>query len=179
MIVANKIGEIMGKKKKNRRPPQLRDEDLPRDVGVEFTVEANADEIFAEFISSHDVPLNEAEFLDEDQTPPRASKRRGSMPHFDLDLHGLHVDAACRQVEHFIRERLAQIEDPFTITIITGRGLHSGPGGGVLARDVYDYVRGRFLPLVQRMDEAPTAATLGGLPLRGYFQVTFKPKSSR
>ena len=61
-----------------------------------------------------------------------------------------------------------------TLNIITGKGLNSGMGGGVLAREIPDWVRERFAKHIVDMDESPAEVQLGGIPIRGYFRVTIK-----
>lgn len=143
---------------------------------VSFDMEPDADAIFLESLDSMDVRKAQR---DDDDFPPQATAKRssGGSSH-ELDLHRMTVSEATRAVDHKVAEILAGLAKgaEVTLKIITGKGLHSGPGGGVLARDVHDYVKNRYALQIVHIEESPAKATLGGVPLRGHFNVKLRAR---
>lgn len=99
-----------------------------------------------------------------------ARKKRGTM--IEIDLHGMTVDEAQRAVDAVIA-RLPRGQEA-RLRIITGKGLHSGPEGGVLGRDIHYHVATRYRSAIVRLDESPADVRLGGVPIRGHFDVTLR-----
>jgi DNA-nicking Smr family endonuclease len=91
-----------------------------------------------------------------------------------VDLHGLTLEEAkdfvCLRLEALLDEFSGQ----FTVTIITGKGKHSGPGGSVLAKEIHRFVRQRFDAQITYLEESPSDVIVGQFPLRGHFRVSLK-----
>lgn len=93
-----------------------------------------------------------------------------------IDLHGMTLDEARRHVDDRINDLLVKLNpgNVVTINIVTGKGLNSGAGGGILAREIPEWVRNRFARHILEMDESPADVQLGGIPLRGSFRIKVK-----
>ena len=96
--------------------------------------------------------------------------------HEEIDLHGLTLDQACRELDVTV-ERLFQLYPKTTIhlKVITGKGRHSGPEGPVLAGGVHGYLQRTFRRSIKEIQESPEEVQVGGMPIRGHFMVVFKP----
>lgn len=100
-----------------------------------------------------------------------ARQARGSVKTISVDLHGLTVVEACQRVSQSIDAMRARDKGVFCLRVITGKGLHSTHGRGVLARDVYDYVKNSYHSSIESIDESPAVVQIGGVPIRGHFDV--------
>lgn len=103
---------------------------------------------------------------------PQKPRKKRSLDVYTLDLHGLRLAEAEFAVDRFFAELLSSGSVLCRAKIVTGRGLHSGPEGGVLVAAMYDYVRRKYHDFIVSIDESPAACTLAGVPLRGFFFVT-------
>lgn len=92
-----------------------------------------------------------------------------------LDLHGLTAEEARDEIRQFIDRLLSQTHGKFTVRIITGKGLHSRDGA-VLPRDSHYFVKQRYSDRIVRIDDSPADVLLGGIPIRGHFDVVLKGK---
>ncbi len=92
----------------------------------------------------------------------RAAKLRRLTLDDSLDLHGRRVEEALLIVETFVAAAARQ--GLRTVLVITGKGLHSPTGAGVLRRAVEQWIERRGKPNVVAWAEAPRE--LGG---RGAF----------
>ena len=90
-----------------------------------------------------------------------------------IDLHGLTVTEAETEIERKI-QTLRRTQKHLKLRIITGKGLHSAGGQGVLARDIHHFVKQRFGPSIVSIQESPLDVQLGGVPIRGHFDVVLK-----
>lgn len=121
-------------------------------------------------------PLSEGDAGSTDRNT-RGKSRRGKQNQeiFVIDLHGLSQAAAESRLESLLRPRLAEATGmDLTVKIITGKGLHSGPGGAVLPNAVHAYIRRAFQHSIVAIEESPAEVILGGLPVRGHFHVTLR-----
>lgn len=100
-----------------------------------------------------------------------ARKKRGAAV-VEVDLHGMTVEQAQRAVDSAIA-RLPRGQE-IKLRVITGKGIHSGPEGGVLGRDIHYHVATRYRSAIVRLDESPADVRLGGVPIRGHFDVTLR-----
>ena len=142
-------------------------------------LEEDAERIFREFLEK-DSMLPAKDQDSGSETRFRAiskSKRRGSGKHakdvqVTIDLHGMRVAEACQHIEEQMDVVLAEAKGQvISFRFITGKGRHSGPEGGVLVREVYEYVLRRFAKRLVSIDAPPFETRLQGLPLRGYFDM--------
>ena len=88
----------------------------------------------------------------------RASKKATPEPESSLDLHGKTTEEALSALARFVAQAAAGKMK--TVVVITGKGLHSHDGVGVLRREVERWIRRRGKQRVRAFSEAPRA--LGG-----------------
>ena len=62
----------------------------------------------------------------------------------------------------------------FEVRVVTGKGLHSGAGGGVLAREAHQFVLARYRREIISISDSPADVAISGVPLRGHFDVTIE-----
>ena len=92
-----------------------------------------------------------------------------------IDLHGLTEGEAKTFLDREIYANLSKSAmSSHSFKIITGKGKHSGPGGGVLVSEIHKYILLRYGPNIVRIDSSPAETMINGLPWRGYFSVTIK-----
>ncbi|MFK7825386.1 MAG: Smr/MutS family protein [Oligoflexales bacterium] len=166
----------MGKKRKNKN---IRELSGPTERGVNFDLEEDADELFSSYLDAMDplAVLSEKEAKPEESEPAKPSRNSKSKAReLQIDLHGYALADAIYQVDCYIQNLLKEGARIFTCKIITGKGRHSGPEGGVLAKEIHSHVRDTYRREILRIEESPADATLNGLPLKGYFNVTFSRK---
>lgn len=143
-----------------------------------FDLEENAADLFAEHLKNIDNDLIEKDKLD---TENAASTKQAARTHqkqikvqlFSLDLHGKTLAEAEDEVEHKIQELLKSLQSGFTLRIITGKGLHSPGGEGVLATEIWRYVNKKYAGKFRQIDASPADVKLGGRLIRGHFDVVF------
>jgi DNA-nicking Smr family endonuclease len=99
--------------------------------------------------------------------PSRTSSTAGLR---SIDLHGMTLDEAKSELRRIIAE-ISAIRGTHQLRIITGKGRHSGSGGGVLISEIHDFFARSFGRLVKRMDENPDKLRVSGKPIRGHFDV--------
>jgi len=145
--------------------------------GVRFELESDAEKLFksaVDAMSHRSAPLIAK---DEDRSAHNFAKsRKNKASPVKIDLHGMTLEAAKRYVDNRINDILVHLAPGASaaVDIVTGKGLNSGSGGGVLAREIPEWVRQRFARHIVEMDESPAEVQLGGIPLRGNFRVTIK-----
>ena len=87
-----------------------------------------------------------------------AARRLHETPQDEVDLHGMRVEEALRRLTGFlVSARSARLR---TVLVITGKGLHSDDGRGVLKEAVERWLRDQGQGRVRAFQEAPR--TLGG-----------------
>lgn len=104
----------------------------------------------------------------EPKSTPSCKRKKGNDLPLVLDLHGLTLDEAQRSIENNI---LSLKRGRHRVRIITGRGHHSPKGQGVLAREIHGFVMTRFSNKIASIDASPHEITLGGMPIKGSFDV--------
>ena len=137
---------------------------------IHFALEDDAEDIFVKFLEENQIPDKDSE---SHQSRSQKSRKHQAQPQIEIDLHGLTVREACKIVSHKINEVKAQ-SLVFTVKIITGKGLHSGPSGGVLSTEVYSFVMDRYAQHIDQIEDPPHEIKLSGVPIRGHFTVKFK-----
>ena len=100
------------------------------------------------------------------------SDKKSSNP--SIDLHGLTLDQAKDYVSLRLDAILDDLSGQTTVTIITGKGKHSGPGGSVLAKEIHRFVRLRYEAQIVYLEESPADLVVGQFPLRGHFRVSLR-----
>ena len=152
---------------------------VPRLPAIKFEDFADADAVFLQHISEEEFRPSVSKMVEipgNSESKP-ARKSRAGDTRLEVDLHGLTLSEAIQCLDAAIAKALAGAQREVTIKVITGKGLHSGPGGGVLAREIHSYVSARYGLIISRIDASPAEALLGGVPLRGYFVVTLMPRA--
>jgi DNA-nicking Smr family endonuclease len=160
----------MSKRKKSKATPRQLS---PARSGLRFELEPDAEELLHEYLAVLPVNISELKEGDHHHHHPAPKPVRRVAPGFRLDLHGFTLAEAKSEARRFIGEQLAKNFGRFSVTIITGRGLHSGLSGGVLVREIYHFIQSTFRANIVKIDASPAESTLDGLPLRGYFLVHF------
>lgn len=106
------------------------------------------------------------------ERPQTRPDRRSITP--SIDLHGLTLEQAKDYASLRLDSLLDETSGQFTVTIITGKGKHSGPGGSVLAREIHRFVSQRYDDHIVYIEESPGDLVVGQYPLRGHFKVSLK-----
>ena len=106
------------------------------------------------------------------ERPQGRNDKRSVNP--SIDLHGLTLEQAKDYVSLRLDSLLDEIAGQITVTIITGKGKHSGPGGSVLAKEIHRFVRLRYDAQILYIEESPGDLVVGQYPLRGHFRVSLK-----
>ena len=70
-----------------------------------------------------------------------------------------------------MNELLINAARVFELKVITGKGLHSGDEGPVLAEEVYKHIKSKYKKKILKIEPPPMASTINGIPLRGFFIV--------
>ena len=127
---------------------------------------AQGREIMESFLAN-DAPPQKKEDL-----PSKHSKnqQKAIKKNIKCDLHGLTVAEAKSQVEQLV----SSLEQTTQLQIITGKGRHSGPEGGILIKEIYHFVKTKYQHRTEKIDHDPSQDLLNGLPIKGYFHVTLK-----
>jgi DNA-nicking Smr family endonuclease len=142
--------------------------------GVRFDVEDDAETLFRQAVDQ--IGSTRGKILLKDESPDRAPRAKSKPREVKIDLHGMTLEQASRHVDDQVNAILENLApgNVATIDIVTGKGLNSGSGGSVLAREIPEWVRNRFARHILEMDESPADVQLGGMPLRGNFRVKMK-----
>ncbi len=111
------------------------------------------------------------EKVSEERLAGRSEKK---LSNSSIDLHGLTLDQAKDYVSHRLDCLLDDLSGQTTVTIITGKGKHSGPGGSVLAKEIHRFVRQRYDAQIVYIEESPADIVIGQFPLRGHFRVSLR-----
>lgn len=163
----------MGRKNKGRspeeggRPPKLPAHDK--------AAEEEADRVFLEAMAHMGkIPSKDRlqDEIDKNNAARRPAKVTGPTK---LDLHHCTLPEARGRVDGLLGNLVATIKAPVTVQIITGKGRHSGPGGGVLASEIHRHVCQRYAQYIVHIEDSPSDVVVGDLPIRGYFHVTLGP----
>ena len=173
---------VSKKKSANRDAGQRKDRNGVRKLpAVTFEDFAQADEVFLAHVESGALMPRSGKETNEGAPPGenvshsksgRAKGGKGKRSEHKIDLHGLTVDEAKRTLDKVVMRALATAGDAVTFHVVTGRGIHSGPGGGVLVSEIHRYVEERYGPRIVSIESSPAETQLGGLPWRGSFRVT-------
>lgn len=154
------------KKKKSR----------PKDVsGIKYELEEDSADIFLRYVEQNDIFDKDSNFVDDKSRKRKRRKNDRKERSLTIDLHGMTLDEARRWIDVKILPLLKEKGVCNRITIITGKGLHSGLGGGVLSKEIHSYVRDRFGNYIVDLEESPSNLCIDGLPIRGHFTVVIKP----
>lgn len=99
--------------------------------------------------------------------------KKNKVGQYTFDLHNMSLDEAIFKLTTFIDQKRQQ-NIICHFKIITGKGLNSGPAGGVLSKEVYEYIRSHYKNKLLQIDPPPYKDKIDGIPLKGYFNVSLK-----
>lgn len=100
-------------------------------------------------------------------------KKGAALASTEIDLHHHTKDEAEQALNRLILELKAK-HKRVKLRIITGKGHRSKDGKGVLVRTIHSFVSDRFSQAIETIQPCPSASTIDGQPIRGYFDVVFK-----
>lgn len=163
---------------KRSRPPLDRETDPVRkeDTLDHEHGELDHDEraLFLEYLEK--IPKNASKMkADGEERPKRKKKpkKRKSEP-IEVDLHGLTLEEAIRYIDQFISQYLPKKSgSDLKIKVITGKGLRSGPSGGVLPREIHRHIKDRYFMSIKEIEASPDEVKVDNIPIRGHFFVVF------
>ncbi len=130
-----------------------------------------ADQVFHDYLNAladEELLLAKKGLLPE---PSKAPAKVSFPKRRQVDLHGLTLHEALRALDATLQDFLASSQKRLELTVITGKGLHSGAAGGVLVKEVHAYLLRTYRKCIFRIDPSPHETLVNGLPLRGFFNV--------
>ena len=161
----------MGKKRKHKIR-QL-DSASPLEADTKIELEENSLEIFEEYLNKTDwdkvakeVSRKGKEALKEKKKPNKNKELKTI-----LDLHGHTLREAKEVLDSLVLDVINSKMDSLSLKVITGRGLHSKDGPGVLAREIPLHLSAKWARRIVFIEESPANLLLGDIPLRGSFIV--------
>ncbi|MBC7660216.1 MAG: Smr/MutS family protein [Chitinophagaceae bacterium] len=163
------MGKSKGRNKTNQN-------NLVPPTPVRFELEENALELMESHLALFKPRAKDADTnarQERESVKKQKAKQRGSNVIQEIDLHGLTLEQAEREVAEAITRR-SSLNEKRTFKIITGKGRHSSSGRGVLIREIYLFVVHRYGPWIEQIEESPDGVRLGGEAIRGHFHVTLK-----
>ena len=163
--------------RKNRKKIEVskkssKNKSLSKDSKLVIELEENADELFANAIDEDWKP-HEHQDSNFEQVK-KSSKGKSSKVERRVDLHGKTVAEARSVVGSLIEDLRMRYTGLVTLKVITGKGLHSKQGVGVLGREIHDYVSNKYVHNIVEIDDSPCDVLVHGVPIRGHFKVIFK-----
>ena len=166
------MGKNRKNKSKNKKSPASHgagDQYSP----VRFNLEENADELFLEaFENLKSNSVVDKDFHSGDAKSTQGKNRAESKSAIAIDLHGCTLAEAQLKIESTILQLLATPGKSHNIRIVTGKGIHSAGSSGVLAAEIHGYVWSRFGKYITKIQESPHVVKVGGVPIRGHFDLT-------
>ena len=141
---------------------------------LKIELEDDADDIFKRAIEEEWDPYSHNDASDVGLRPKKATKGKSSNISLSIDLHGMTVTVAQQEVSEKILDMKSLYTGLVSLQVITGKGLHSGRDGGVLSREIHDYVSNKYHNNIISIDDSPCDVKLHGVPIRGHFTVVFK-----
>jgi DNA-nicking Smr family endonuclease len=161
----------MGKSKPSNRPTNSSHDREEGSDDIDLFLEA------VERVSVSDIKRHKSS----DGLKSSASKARGrgnssGAVRQSIDLHGMTIDQARARVSQGIERLRDQGHGTVHLKVITGKGLHSPDGRSVLADAIHSYVVNAYGSEIQTIDENPSNVTIGGVAIRGHFDVVLKFK---
>ena len=170
----------MGRKRKQKLP-QLSAEQAAFGGEPELTDSAAMDpaEVMLAFIAAEDGDLLKRKGVGREYSDSLPAAKRSATPRkgryaLEIDLHGLTLVDALLQVDMQIRYCFSQGHLSIDALIITGKGLHSGKEGSILAREVHRHVSSKYRDTILQIEGSPASALVNGIPVRGHFRVVLK-----
>ena len=147
----------------------VRMNDDDRKKRPQFKLEDNADELFRDAFENASLRPKET-----DRTDPGSDAKKKQAKAVRVDLHGLTESQAFARIDDVVAQLQTSSTGSIAVTFITGRGLHSPQGKGVLGRSAHSYVQSRYAKYIQHIDDSPADVLIGGKPIRGHFTAKFR-----
>jgi DNA-nicking Smr family endonuclease len=168
----------MAKKSSKRRNKMLHDMRISSHSQAPVRVEqqsSQGDSFFSQALEFFDAA--DARKDDSEQNKQKNSGRTGDKSLISIDLHGMTLSEAQDHVYRVMSRHLGESpRSELRFRIITGKGVHSGHGGGILAKEMHAYVSQRFSSMIIKIDSSPHEVAVSGLPIRGHFDVVLKSR---
>jgi len=173
-LAVNGMVHTMAKKKKNKHQLQHQQKSsnyLP----VRIDLEDDAEEIFLAAIEK----INPQAIAHKDEPAADAvMEKRGrgeaaTKSVITIDLHGHTLEEAQSEIDRVVLTLLRVPGQTHHMRIVTGKGIHSS-GDAVLASEVHGYVVSRFQKYILRIQDSPHAVKVGGVPIRGHFDLVLQ-----
>jgi DNA-nicking Smr family endonuclease len=166
----------MSRKSKNKKKiRKLKDDE---EFGVNFDL-TDSKEIFDDFLDSKKFNEDEkfdSEPIEKTEVKDNLNPNKQSFHNLletEIDLHGMTSNEAIAYVDKFIESKGLEC-NILKIRVITGRGLHSGALGPVLAKEVHAYILATYKKRILQIESSPAETMMGGVTLRGHFSVKLK-----
>lgn len=159
----------MGKKKKNKIRI-LSPEDMDEDPFIEL--ENNSKEIFEEHIEQTNWKDVADHIKKKDQQIKAKKPKKNKELSKVVDLHGYTVSEAQEKIDSIINEMLESEANLLHLTVITGKGSHSGERGAVLAEKIPLHLQKKWAKRIIYMEESPAKLVIHEKLIRGHFNVT-------
>jgi DNA-nicking Smr family endonuclease len=168
-------GTKMGRKRKHKVPQLSAEQAAYGSVPeVNAPVEQDPKEMMIAFMDAESGDLLKKKGLSDGPSAQKAPQPRKGRYGLQIDLHGLTLAEALAQVDIQIRYCFEQGHSSIEALIITGKGLHSGSEGGILAKEVHRHISSKYRNTILKIEESPAAALINGIPVRGHFCVVLK-----
>lgn len=162
----------MGRKKGRASIPKIKES-----VGVRVELGDDSEALMRAAFENADPRKKGAHGEFDGKGKPQGSSNQGKAPAKQIDLHGKTLEEAQDAVLTFFNRMIDDhLVHELTIRVITGKGLRSGPAGGVLGGEIHGFIRQKFAAYIKKIDSSPSDVKLGGVPLRGHFDVTLKKR---
>jgi DNA-nicking Smr family endonuclease len=158
--------------KKNKGKNGQKPHTPAKPAGVNFELEEDAEAIF---VASLDNLKPDKQPMTEELMPlkSKAQKPKGPVS-LNIDLHGKTLSEAMATLDHAFERALDETGVTYEVTVITGKGIHSGREGGVLFKEIHTYVVNQFGRYILKIDTSPADVLVQGLPIRGHFKLLLK-----
>ena len=169
----------MGKRKKSKKFKYYQTES---NDSIRFDIEENFEELLNSHLDSMDIEkiLKEKHIIENKPHKAQSKKLRRSQETIDIDLHGFTLKDACQYLDQIFVTTLARQPDVVVkFKIITGKGIHSEVYGGVLPKEIHNYLQKKYVDQIIEIEDSPHQSLIRGVPLKGHFCITLKSKAIR
>lgn len=160
---------------KSKKPRQISKNQPDAPQRIKFELEENAHELLLDHLDRVKPAPKDSD--EKEESSPKARPRTEAARERSVDLHGFRLDEARDYLQGRF-ELWLQDAGLLKVRVITGKGLHSQSGEGVLAREIHRFVLERYGHRIQSIEASPDEVKISGLPIRGHFVVTLRGRSN-